>query len=169
MNALKKTFTYTVLLFLVYIAQIAMGSMAESAYVRISVLPAFVMFASTIIPFSHVIFLALVFGIGYEAFALAPFGLSLAGMLAGVVITTGIMRHMKEHAWGSKLLSALAGVLVYAGIIYGGAYYIVRNIALIRIGIWETGMQIAALCMFGIVWGLMQYMRNGKKEYEYHI
>ena len=162
MSTLKKTFIYTILLYVVYIAQIAAGRIAEGAYAEVLALPALLMLAATMVPYAHAIFLALLFGVGYEALAVAPFGLSLAGMLAGVVIATDIIYHMKERAVGSRLISALGGVITYASIVYGGAYYVVRNTVIVRIGIEETGVQIMTLIGICIVWWLIQYIRTGR-------
>lgn len=150
------------LLCVVYIVQIAVGRMTEGVHAGMSVLPALVMLVATMVPFAHAIFLALFFGMSYEALAVAPFGLSVAGMLAGVVITTDIIYHMKEQALSGRLVSALAGVVVYACIVYGGAFYVVRSMALVRIGMWEVGIQMIALIGMSIAWGLIQYMRTGK-------
>lgn len=168
MNTVKKTSLYMGLLFVVYVAQIAAGRVVEGAYTGVSVLPVFLMLAVTVVPFSHALFLVFFFGVGYEVLAPAPFGLPFAGMFAGVLITTNLMYHMKERALGGRFISALGGVVVHAGIVYGGAYYIVRNTALVRIGMWEVGMQILVLLGVVMVLGLTQYIRSGNRGHGYH-
>lgn len=147
-----------ILLSIVFVAQISIGR---------SVLPAFLMLAATMIPFSYAIGAALFFGVGYEALAFAPFGLSIAGMLAGVVITSDILCFLKEQSWGGRIISALGGIAVYACIMYGGAYYVARSAALIPLGVWETGLQMVILVVTVLVWGVVQYM-SSRKSYGYH-